>query len=148
MKFDSFVKYAGGNGLIETAPDKSKWLFFDGIGMKVPEYKNVCGKEYTMPDYIDKLINEAEFREAELIDAHVPHADSKPSELLRTFGGRGLSIDITNKAFGFIEKKDRTLMAEYEGLDDDSSYIALLVTDDYDEDDPEIKMIITEKVED
>ena len=28
MKFDSFVKYAGGDGHIMTAPDQSKWLFF------------------------------------------------------------------------------------------------------------------------
>ena len=145
MKFDSFVKYAGGDGHIVTAPDQSKWLFFAGIGMKVPEYKNVCGGEINMPDYIDQLINEAEFKEAELTGAHVPHADSKPSELLRTFESNHGYIDISNKAFGFIEKKDRTLIAQYEGLDDDSTYTALLVTDDYDEDEPEIKMIVVKK---
>lgn len=147
MKFDSFVKYAGGDGAILTAPDDSKWLFFDSVGMKIPEYKNVCGKESNMPDYVCELINETAFEPCGLTGAHVPYADSKPSELVRTFGDGGLSIDISNKAFGFIEKKDRTFISEYEGLDDDSTYKALLVTDDYDEDEPEIKMIIIKKVE-
>lgn len=145
MKFDKFVKYAGGNGLIEEAHNGDKWLFYNGIGMKIPEGKNAYGNETMMPGGIDDLIYEYDdYDVCELKTAFVPNADSKPSELLRRFaskpknGSEPLMIDIPNKVFGFIEKSDRTFINEC-GIGEDD-YTVLLVTDDYGEVE-EFKMI-------
>ena len=56
MKFDNFVKYAGSNGTIMEADNGDKWLFYNSIGMKIPEGKNVCGNEIVMPSFIYDLI--------------------------------------------------------------------------------------------
>lgn len=129
MKFDSFTKYAGGYGSILTAKSGDKWLFFEGIGMKIPMYCTVCGTPGKMSESIEKLLYEfADFDSAKLTDAYLPEPYSKPSEVKRVFSGGGLNIDITNKAFGFIEKKDHTYINEYEN-DDGERYTVLLVSD-------------------
>lgn len=144
MKFDSFVKYAGSDGTILEAENGDKWLCYDSIAMKIPEGRSVCGKSYSMPIYIEQLIYIYEdYDAAELTDAFVPTPHSKPSELMRKFSGGDLEIDITNKAFGFIEKKDFTYINEVEILEDNGDtkrYKALLVSNDYG-DDKEFKMI-------
>ena len=139
MKFDNFCKFAGSDGVILVAPNNEKWLFYHNVGMLIPENKNVCGSVANMPDYFTELLYEAGYEACELTSAYVPSPDSKPSELMRIFSGWHNTIDISNKAFGFIEKKDRTYIATYE--DEETIYTALLVTDDYDEDDLEFKMI-------
>lgn len=139
MKFDNFCKFAGSDGVILVAPNGKKWLCYGKTGMLIPENKNVCGNVANMPDYLTELIYEAEYEACELTSAFVPNPDSKPSELMRMFTGMHNTIDISNKAFGFIEKKDSTYIATYE--DEETSYTALLVTDDYNEDDLEFKMI-------
>lgn len=139
MKFDNFCKFAGSDGVILVAPNNEKWLFYHNVGMLIPENKNVCGSVANMPDYLTELIYEADYEACELTSAYVPSPDSKPSELMRIFAGMHNTIDISNKAFGFIEKKDNTYVATYE--DEETNYTALLVTDDYDEDDLEFKMI-------
>lgn len=144
MKFDSFVKYAGSDGIILQAANGDKWLFYDKVGMKIPENRSVCGKSLDIPLYMEQLIYTYEdYDAAELTAAFVPEAYSKPSELMRTFTGGELSIDLYNKAFGFIEKNDFTYINEVDDTDDNGNvtrYIALLVSNDYG-DDKEFKMI-------
>ncbi len=152
MKFDSFLKYAGGDGVILTAECGEKWLFFDKIGMRIPEGKGVLGTVAKMPEYLEDLIYDREVVACELTQAYVPRCDSKPSELKRVFtGAHGLSIDISNKAFGFIEKKDDTYITDVgvvDEHDDSTRYVALLITDDYgDVEDLEFKMIVIHKEE-
>ena len=144
MKFDNFVKYAGGDGTIFKGANGKQWLFYNHIGMKIPEGRSVCGTAHPMPGYMSDLIYKYDdYDAAELTAAHVPNAYSKPSELLRTFTGGDLSIDLYNKAFGFIEKNDYTYInaVEYEG--DNKRFTALLVSNDYG-DDKEFKMIYLE----
>lgn len=144
MKFDNFVKYAGSNGTIFEANNGDKWLFYDKVGMKIPEGRNVCGKSFKMPVYMEDLIYKYDdYDEAELTAAHVPNAYSKPSELLRTFTGGDLSIDLYNKAFGFIEKEDLTYINQGEYPEDDMVYTVLLISSYYG-DDKEFKMIYVE----
>lgn len=153
MKFDSFLKYAGGDGVIFTAECGEKWLFFDKIGMRIPEGKGVLGTVAKMPEYLEDLIYDREVVACELSYAYVPRGDSKPSEIKRVFTGtHGLSIDISNKAFGFIEKKDNTYITDVcivgEHDNTTTTCIALLVTDDYgDVEDLEFKMIVIHKEE-
>lgn len=144
MKFDNFVKYAGSYGTIFEAANGDKWLNYNHVAMKIPEGQNVCGKVLKMPVYMEELIYKYDdYGAAELTAAYVPTAYSKPSELMRTFTGGDLWIDLYNKAFGFIEKSDHTYInaVEYEG--DDKRFIALLVTSDYGED-KEFRMIYLE----
>ena len=144
MKFDNFVKYAGSNGIIFEANNDDKWLFYDKVAMKIPEGRNVCGRVLHMPVYMEDLIYKYDdYDYAELTAAFVPTAYSKPSELMRTFTSDDLSIDIYNKAFGFIEKKDCTCINAVEYEEDDKKYVALLVSSDYG-DDKEFKMIYVE----
>lgn len=138
MKFDSFIKYAGSHGAILEAKNGDKWLFFGDVGMKIPEGKNVCGIVGKMPEEINILITTSDYNACELEKAFVPNKDSKPSELLRKFGNDDYEIDIPNKIFGFIERKDRTYISIHDDIDYD--YTALLVTDDYSEE-PDFKMI-------
>ena len=144
MKFDNFVKYAGSNGTIFEASNGDKWLFFNSIGMKVPDGRNVCGNLTAMPDWIEELITSDDYDATTLYQAFVPSADSKASELMRRyqsisyFGEQKLLIDISNKAYGFIEKKDDVYCNSIEH--DDVFYDALLITDDYG-DEKEFKMI-------
>lgn len=148
MKFDNFVKYAGSDGVILTASDNSKWLGFGSVLMKVPEGKNVCGKVANMPEYMEDLIFNNSYSACELTDAFVPRCDSKPSELRRVFSGSGRDINISNKAFGFIEKKDRTYVSSQVVYEEEvtTTYTALLITDDYGEDDDlEFKMVVIER---
>lgn len=141
MKFDNFVKYAGCNGTIFEAVNGDKWLYYDKVGMKIPEGRNVCGKSFKMPVYMEDLIYKYDDYEAcELTAAFVPTATSKPSELMRTFSGFGFSIDLYNKAFGFIEKNDYTYINQVDYPEDDKLFTALLVSSDYGED-KEFKMI-------
>lgn len=144
MKFDNFVKYAGSNGTIFEADNGDKWLYYDKVGMKIPEGRNVCGKSFEMPVYMDDLIYKYDdYYAAELTAAFVPNAYSKPSELMRKFTGGDLGIDIYNKAFGFIEKNDYTYINAVDYDEDDKRFIALLVSSDYGED-KEFKMIYLE----
>lgn len=144
MKFDNFVKYAGSNGTIFEATNGDKWLFYNQVGMKIPEGRNVCGKAFKMPVYMEDLIYKYDdYDKAELTAAYVPNAYSKPSELLRTFTGGDLSIDLYNKAFGFIEKKDLTYINAVDCEEDNKRFTALLVSNDYG-DDKEFKMIYVE----
>lgn len=144
MKFDNFVKYAGSNGTIFEADNGDKWLFYDKVAMKIPEGRNVCGKSFEMPVYMDDLIYKYDdYYAAELTAAFVPNAYSKPSELMRKFTGGDLSIDIYNKAFGFIEKSDYTYINYGEYPQDNKTFTALLVSNDYGED-KEFKMIYLE----
>lgn len=144
MKFDNFVKYAGSNGTIFEAENGDKWLFYDKVGMKIPEGRNVCGKSWKMPAYMDDLIYKYDdYEAAELTSAYVPHAYSKPSELIRAFTGGDLSINLYNKAFGFIEKNDLTYINAVDHDEDDKRFTALLVSSDYGED-KEFKMIYLE----
>lgn len=144
MKFDNFVKYAGSNGTIFEAPNGDKWLFYDKVGMKIPEGRNVCGKVLKMPGYMEDLIYKYDdYETAELTAAYVPNAYSKPSELMRTFTGSDMSIDVYNKAFGFIEKNDYTYINVVGYDEDDIGYTALLISNDYG-DDKEFKMIYLE----
>lgn len=148
MKFDNFLKYAAGDGAILEAENGDKWLFYANVGMKIPNGKNVCGSVSVMPDAINDLIEYDDYVACELKSAYVPYADSKPSSLIRRFEGCGsdedgnLFIDVPNKIFGFIERKDETFINEI--VTDDNRHVALLVTDDYG-DDREFKMIYIEK---
>lgn len=144
MKFDNFVKYAGSNGTIFEVDNGDKWLYYDHVGMKIPQGRNVCGsKPLIMPEYMKDLIYKYDdYEDAELTAAYVPDKYSKPSELMRTFSDGELSIDLYNKAFGFIEKNDRTFInSVYEA--DDRRYTALLVGAGYG-DDLRFKMIYLE----
>lgn len=133
MKFDNFVKYAGGNGLILESDNGDKWLFYDKVGMKIPEGRSICGRVATMPDYMRDLIYKYDdYDAAELTKAYVPNAYSKPSELMRRFTGGELYVDLYNKAFGFIEKADLTYINEIDK--EESIYTALLVSSDYGDD--------------
>lgn len=151
MKFDSFIKYAGSNGTILTASTGHKWLVYGCIAMMIPEGKNVCGRELAMPTYMEDLLYDYGCEACYLLDAYVPKADSKPSELMRVFANSDCSnkIDISNKAFGFIERNDRTFISEHRAEDEEGNvtkYTALLVTDEYgDVDEIDFKMIIVEK---
>ena len=148
MKFDNFLKYAAGDGAILEAENGDKWLFYANVGMKIPNGKNVCGNVSVMPEAINDLIEYDDYVPCELKSAYVPNADSKPSELIRRFERCGadednnLFIDVPNKIFGFIERKDETFINEI--VTDEYRYVALLVTDDYG-DDREFKMIYIEK---
>lgn len=145
MKFDNFVKYAGGNGLILEAENGDKWLFYDKVGMKISEGRSICGRVATMPDYMRDLIYKYnDYDAAELTKAYVPNAYSKPSELMRRFTGGDLYVDLYNKAFGFIEKADLTYINEIDK--EESIYTALLVSSDYG-DDKEFTMIYIDKEE-
>lgn len=146
MKFDSFTKYAGGYGSILTAKNGDRWLFFEGIGMKIPKYCSVCGTPGKMSESVEKLIYEFDdFDRANLTDAYLPEPYSKPSEVKRVFSGGSLNIDITNKAFGFIEKKDFTYINVYEN-DDEEKYTVLLVSGGLaDGDDAEFEMVYVVK---
>ena len=142
MKFDNFVKYAGSNGTILEAANGDKWLLYNKVGMKIPEGRNVCGKSFKMPVYMEDLIYKYDdYDAAGLTAAFVPEAYSKPSELMRRFTGGDLSIDLYNKAFGFIEKKDCTYINQIDT--DDELFTVLLVSSDYGED-KEFKMIYLE----
>ena len=147
MKFDNFVKYAAGHGSILVAENSDEQLFYEGIGMLIPQYSAVCGTLGKMPEYIDKLIYEfTDFDSAELTDAYLPEPYSKPSEIRRVFSSDNLDIDISNKAFGLIEKADLTYINSYEDEgEDEKRYVVLLVSDtpiyDVDTDTPEFGMI-------
>lgn len=144
MKFDNFVKYAGSNGTIFEATNGDKWLCYNSVAMKIPEDSNVCGKVFEMPVYMNDLIYKYDdYDDAELTAAHVPNAYSKPSELLRTFTGGDLSIDLYNKGFGFIERGDLTYINAVDYEEHNKRYKALLVSKDYG-DDKEFKMIYVE----
>lgn len=138
MKFDNFVKYVGADGIILETSVNDKWLFCGSVGMLIPENRNVCGRIETMPEYIENLID-CDCEPVELVEAVLPKPDSKPSELLRVFEGKNTIINIRNKTFGFIEKSNRTFGAAFTKEGEINS--ALLVTDDYSENDFEIKMI-------
>lgn len=143
MKFDNFCKYAGSNGVILVAPNDEKWLFYHNVGMLIPDKKNVCGQVANMPDYITQLVYDLEYEACELTGAYLPDPYAKTSELIRHFTSRDNSVDITNKAFGFIESGDLTYMSHYEDID--TSYTALLVTNDYSDNNAKFKMICIER---
>lgn len=137
MKFNNFVKYAGSEGMIIESNNGEKWLLYGQTGMKIPETKNICGRVYRMPEYLEDALYNTEVEFCQLESAFVPNKDSKPSALLRRFSGEHYTIDIPNKIFGFIEISDLTYIVKVDEIDE--SYMVLLVTDDYDED-PVIKM--------
>lgn len=144
MKFDNFVKYAGSDGILFEATNGDKWLFYDKVGMKIPEGRSVCGKVSSLPYYMEKLIyTYDDYDEARLTAAYVPEPYSKPSELMRTFSGGDLSINLYNKAFGFIEKKDSTYINAID-IEEEAIYTALLVSNGFG-DEMEFGMIYIDK---
>lgn len=144
MRFDKFVKHVGIDGMILKAENGDKWLWYGNVGMKIPENKNVSGVIHDMPEWLEDVIYNEDVKACELKRAYVPFADSKPSELLREFANNlNMSIAISNKTFGFIERSDKTDICEFEVSDD--KHTALLVADEFSYED-EFQMCVIDDI--
>lgn len=138
MKFEKFAKYAGCNGRIITMEDGEKWLFYDNIGMKIPDERQVCAVSNIKVEFLEQVLK-SEKEVARLTNAVLPNPNDKASELLRVYtSNTEKSIKISNKAFSFIDDDtDMTFITSI--ITDKAEYKALLVTDELKSE--EVKMI-------
>ena len=137
MKFEKFLKVCGSRGTVVKMSDKSKFLLFGLTMVRIPEGVNVLSaSEIECPSQVEDIFNEYEddkLFKAELNDAKLHYPAAKPSELERIFANAdGGDISITNKAFGIIEKCDKTYTYQ-EDEEADVSQDALVITYGYDD---------------
>lgn len=123
MKFNNFVKSLGCDGYIYKDEEGNKWLCGLGCAMRVPEtVEGVCGRaEISAPDWFNDLVFDDQLKIVNLEGAYLPDARSKTSEVRRVFEGGNVRVAITNKVFGFIEKRDSCYAIEYEHPAEDSN---------------------------
>lgn len=129
MKFEKFVKRVGVHGKIVRNGDDA-WLICNGVGMLVPEGVKPFG-DVKEPNDLIKAILKADIEDDELslFRASLPHADSKPAEIVRVFKtDLDDEIGIRNENFGLIEKDDRLVYLEIETSEDNVEKF-ILVTD-------------------
>ena len=129
------VKMIGTSGIV-MENNFRKFLCSGNMLAVIPETSGsvVCVTAVEFPEYVREALAKGDEEPAELIDAFLPSADDKPSELRRVFTTKsGLRIDISNKQFGLIERSDKLGILLYE-TEDEIIVAALAIHNGYDED--------------
>lgn len=151
MKFNNFVKAIGSEGFIYKDEEGGKWLCGLGCALKIPETTgSVCSsKEFAAPTWFNDIVfsDPDDMHPVKLEEAYLPDADSKTSEVRRVFALDGkYRVNISNKSFSLIEKRDFTQSVECELPNRDDVMLgstALMVVDPISEpDEPNILGII------
>jgi len=144
MKFEKFVKKVGANGRIYKDKVDNQWLNYGGVLMLIPNGYNVLSafEVVELPERLEELIDST-LKPAYLDRAILPKADSKAKDIKRVYtdvNGKN-DVFISNEQWALIEAYDRTYIGEITNDDGDVIH-HLLVTDEYDDEDFDIKMIV------
>lgn len=110
MKFEKFVKQLGGNGVIHTRADGSRWLASCTAVMRIPEgVEGVIAEHITdMPQRIDTIIRkELTGTSAELRRAVMPSGDSSIKDCIRVYYTQDgtVKLPISNDDWGLIDPR-------------------------------------------
>lgn len=108
MKFDKYVKMVGTMGVIASYQGK-KYLCAGNMVVRIPEGINglVCAATVQLPEGFRRVLDDGQGEPAELVDAFLPYANGKSSEVRRVFADKELHrVHISNKHFGLIERHD------------------------------------------
>ena len=134
MKFDKYVKMVGTMGTIASYKGH-KYLCYGGMIVRIPEGITglVCAAATELPKAFQSVLDDGEGEMAELVDAFLPYANDKSSEVRRVFADKELHrVHISNKQFGLFERHD-DLAVICCMVDDELMPVALRVYNEHNE---------------
>lgn len=136
MKFEKFLKIAGGRGIIVDS-DGEKWLLYESTMLRVPETVNVIAAlRMSEPRFMRQAFEEFAAENtitANLSGAELPTPDASASKIIRLFSDdEGGTVGIGNKEFSIIEKSDNVYTV-YDDTFSQHDPAGLLITTGYGE---------------
>lgn len=136
MKFEKFLKIAGGRGIIVDGGGE-KWLLYESTMLRVPETVNVIAalrmsERRFMRQAFDEFAAENTIT-ATISGAELPTPDASASKIIRLFSDdEGGTVGIGNKEFSIIEKSDNVYTV-YDDTYSQKNPAGLMITTGYGE---------------